>query len=417
MISTRGSGAFRHDLLKAPESARFIGLYSEYDVENVTDAQRAYLDEIHVLRCGQADPTVAESSLIDRDRARTLIDGLLEETSREDLSILCYDERNLLLAAELRGDFGIPGPRYEDILPFRDKCLMKERVRAAGVRVPAYGRYDTEAAGADPDAYYARIADEVGLPFVLKPVDGNSADGVFMVSSRAGYDAATAGGFHRPYEYEEFVKGTMFSVNIVSQDGSSVFAGVTEYLVNSTQVQEGRTNVDVNLIDSDPRVPRMIAFGEQALDALGRPDGASHLELFRTADDELVFLEVAARFKGMAGVEAMQRNYGVALVNLSVEIESGLESEPYDGEQIYCYDGVLPKREGTVESLVEPDIESDYEMSWKLRPGQVIGQGESLSDNGGTFLVWNKDYEAIYRDFERFAHYTPVTYRQPGPGE
>ncbi len=410
VISTRGFGAFRHDLLRESDSVRFIGIFSEHDAGNVTQSQRDYLTQVHIVPCGKPNPTVAESSLVDLDTVRELISSLLHESGPGELSLHSFDERNLLLTAELRAHFGLPGPTYDDILPFRDKCLMKEKLLAAGVRVPAFGRYDVEAATADPARYFRAISEEVGLPLILKPVDGNSADGVVKVGSFEEY-AALPVELGRPYEYEEFIDGTMYSVNIISKDRRTVFGGVTEYLVNSTEVQNGRVNVDINLIDSDPRVARMIAFAESALAALGWPDGASHLELFRTAEDELVFLEVAARFKGMAGVLAMQRNYGVALLNLAFEIEAGVPSRPFDGEQVYCFDGVVPKQSGVIDSLIDPDIESEFEMAWTVRPGEEIGQGESLSDNGGTFLVWNKDYEALYRDFERFAHYRPITYR------
>ncbi|MFV5994928.1 hypothetical protein ACNPQM_21330 [Streptomyces sp. NPDC056231] len=157
-------------------------------------------------------------------------------------------------------------------------------------------------------------------------------------------------------------------------------------------------------------MPRMIAFAETVLDALGKLDGASHLELFHTKDDELVFLEVGARFKGLAGLAAMQQNYAVALLNLAFEIEAGLPSRPWDQEQMYCFDAVLPKRPGIVSELVLPDLTSEVEMKWKVRVGEEIQQGASLIDNGGTFLVRNHDYAALYRDFERLASYEPIRY-------
>lgn len=413
VISTRGFAAFRHDLLVDPADSRFIGLFSEHDEKNVTPALRAFIDEVHVLPCGEADATVAQSSYVDPEQARKLIAQVLDDPASGEVTLHTFDERNMLLAADLREEFGLPGLRRDDVLPFRDKCLMKERLVAAGIRVPRFGRYDT-AAAADRAAYFHAITGEVGLPFILKPVDGNSADGVYQISSFEEY-AEVPDELGRPYEYEEFIDGTIYSVNIVSRDRTSLTAGVTEYLVNSSAVREGRVNADINLIDTDPRVPRMIAFAEGVLDALGWPDGASHLELFLTADDELVFLEVAARFKGLAGVAAMQRNYGVALVNLAFEIEAGLASRPWDEEQIYCFDAVIPKQRGVIERLADPDIESEFSITWKVHEGQVLGQGESLGDNGGVFLVWNKDYDVLYRDFERLAHYQPITYTQETP--
>lgn len=408
VISNRGFAAFRHDLVVDPDQVRFVGLFSERDAKNVPVALRGYLAETHVLPCGKADASVAESSYVDPDAARAVVGSIVEECGADNVTLHSYDERNLLLAADLRAEFGLPGLRRDQVLPFRDKCLMKQRVRAAGIRVPAFGRYD-DAAAADRRSYFAKITGEVGLPFILKPVDGNSADGVYQIDSFDDF-AAVPGDLGRPYEYEEFIEGQIFSVNIVSRDRRSLFAGVTEYLVNSKAVREGRVNADINLIDTDPRVAPMIAFAEAALDALGWPDGASHLELFRTVAGELVFLEVAARFKGLAGVAAMQRNYAVALVNLALEIEDGPTSRPWPDEQVYCFDAVIPKEHGVIERLVGPDIESEYDVTWKVHEGQTIGQGESLGDNGGVFLVWNKDYDVLYRDYQRLATYRPIGY-------
>lgn len=410
VISSRGFAAFRPDLLVDPAGVRFVGLFSEHDAKNVTGVLRDVLDEVHVLPCGKADASVAESSYVDPEHAGGLVGRIVGDPAAGEVTLHSFDERNLLLAAGLRAEFGLPGLRRDDVLPFRDKCLMKERLVAAGIRVPRFGRYD-EAAAADRAGYFATITGEVGLPFIAKPVDGNSADGVYQVDSLDDF-AALPADFGRPYEYEEFVDGKIFSVNIVTRDRRSVFAGVTEYLVNSSAVREGRVNADINLIDTDPRVARMIAFTEDVLDALGRPDGASHLELFLTPDDELVFLEVAARFKGLAGVAAMQRNYGVALVNLALEIEAGLESRPWNDEQVYCFDAVIPKERGVIARLVGPDIESEFDITWKVHEGQNLGQGESLGDNGGVFLVWNKDYDVLYADYERLAGYRPIRYEE-----
>ncbi|MEW2485854.1 ATP-grasp domain-containing protein [Streptomyces sp. NPDC048411] len=409
VISTRGFGVFRHDLLVEPEQVRFVGIFSEQDSANVSDAEREYFHEIHVVPCGLDDPSYTESSIADPASVRALVRQLAEESGPGELTLHCFDERNLLLTGELREELGLPGPTYDELLPYRDKCLMKERLAGTGLRVPKFGRFDAEARHADPAGYLERITADVGMPFVLKPVDAASADGVHKVFSPEEFFALPED-LGRSYEYEEHIDGTMYSVNLVTQDGETVFGGVTEYLVNSTEVQKGRVNADINLIDSDPRVPRMVAFAETVLDALGRLDGGSHLELFHTQDDELVFLEVGARFKGLAGLAAMQENYAVALLNLAFEIEAGVRSHPWDQGQRYCFDAVIPKRPGVVARLLDPDVESDFTMKWKVEIGEEIMQGASLIDNGGTFLVRNKDYDTLYRDFERLARYTPIRY-------
>lgn len=410
VLSLPSFSTFRFDLLEHPEQVRFVGVFSEQDVLNLTDSHRAHFDQIHVVPNAVVNPEPMLIPALDFEATRAVVTQVVNGLDISEVSLHCYYEINLLTAAKLRDELGIRGAGYAQILPFRDKCLMKELLVDKGVRVPRFGRFFPEQRARDARDYYQQIVDEVGLPFILKPVDSAGADGVFKLESWEDF-AALPPDLGRGYEYEEFIKGTMYSVNIVSKDRKSVFGGVTEYLVNSFDVQHGKVNADINLLDEDPRVARMVGFAEQALAALGWPDGGSHLELFLTEKDELVFLEVGARFKGMAGLAAMQRHYGVAFVNLSFEIETGLKSRPYDGEQVFCYDGVLPKKHGVVAELVEPQLESQVAMTWKVRVGDVLSQSNSLVATAGTFLVSNPDFDALYRDFKKLASYEPILYQ------
>jgi len=409
ICSTRGFGVFRHDLLVEPDQVRFIGIFSEQDSRNVTDTERGYFSRIHVVPCGLRDPSYTESSILDEDSTRAIVTEIAAEVPAKELTLHCYDERNMLLTARLREEFGLAGPLYHQVLPYRDKCLMKDKLAGTGLRVPRYNKFDAEQFATDAKAQFELITAEVGLPFVLKPVDAASADGVYKIFTIDDF-LALPDDLGRSYEYEEHIFGTMYSVNLVCRDQRTVFGGVTEYLVNSTEVQNGRVKADINLIDSDPRVPRMIDFTETVIGALGWLDGAYHLELFQTAEDELVFLEIGARFKGLAGLAAMQQNYAIALLNLALEIEAGLVSRPWDQPQRYCFDAVIPKRPGVVAELFEPDIDSEVSIKWKVAVGDRVAQGASLIDNGGTFLVSNSDYETLYRDFHRLADYQPIGY-------
>lgn len=53
-----------------------------------------------------------------------------------------------ILAARLRERFGMPGMSVDDVRGFRDKQIMKERVKAAGLRVPRSRRVKTESESA-----------------------------------------------------------------------------------------------------------------------------------------------------------------------------------------------------------------------------------------------------------------------------
>ncbi|NWF26501.1 ATP-grasp domain-containing protein [Streptomyces sp. PKU-EA00015] len=410
-ISTRGLEAFDPALFEDPESVRLVGIFSAPDAAHLTDEWRGWFDEVHVVPTAEADPSPLLTPQIDVDAGTEIVAALLRGTSRDGLTVHTYLEQNVLGAAEIRERLGLSGPYPADVIPFLDKLEMKRRVAAAGVRAPAFGSWEPKRHRAGVRAHFDHITGRVGMPFVLKPTDSAGSIGVVTVESYDDFAALPEDGeLGRAYEYEEFIDGRIYSVNIISAAGKTVFGGVTEYLVNSADVAGGRVNADINLLDDDPRVARMVAFAGEALDALGRPDGASHLELFLTGDDELVFLEVGARFKGMSGLAAMQRHYGEALVNVAFGIESGVRSRRWEGEQVYCFDACMPLRAGVVGERLEPKIDSSYEMRWTVRPGDRVDGTSDLVTVGGTFLVWNRDFDALYRDFRLLAEYQPFTY-------
>jgi biotin carboxylase len=415
ILSGRGMAMFRHDLVERPDQVRFVLVISE-DEWSLADTSRfGWFDEVRQVPCAVPSPPPLLNSLLDGEATRAVLRELLATAQPDPVALLCYDELAMMDAARLRAEFDLPGPRPEDMLPYRDKCVMKQCLVEAGIRVPMFGRVDTVRFAGDRTNYLYSVVASVGLPFILKPVDSAGSEGVHLISEAAEF-AALPKDLPGDYQYEELITGTMYSVNLVRQGGRTLFGGVTEYLVNTLDVRRGRVNADINLADDDPRVARMVAFAERALGALGDLDGSTHLELFLTSDEELVFLEVGARFKGLAGLAAMQRHYGVAIVNLTVQVEAGVASRSPEEAPLPCFDAVIPKRGGVVEALVEPPVESDVEITWKVSAGDVLEATDSLFTSGGTFLVSNKDYAVLYRDFCRLADYEPIRYRAVEPG-
>src|SRR5262249_4535377 len=67
------------------------------------------------------------------------------------------------VAARLRERFGLPGMSVDTVRGFRDKQLMKERVAAAGLRVPR-----TQRVRSIQDVWVA--AEITGFPAIIKPI-------------------------------------------------------------------------------------------------------------------------------------------------------------------------------------------------------------------------------------------------------
>src|SRR5499433_4393774 len=79
--------------------------------------------------------------------------------------VLANWEPLVIVAARMRERFGLPGMSVDAVRGFRDKQLMKERVAAAGLRVPLAQRVRSV-----KDVWAA--VEQTGFPSIIKPIAG-----------------------------------------------------------------------------------------------------------------------------------------------------------------------------------------------------------------------------------------------------
>src|SRR3954454_16549559 len=79
--------------------------------------------------------------------------------------VLSNWEPCMLLASRLRERWGMPGMSVDTVMGYRDKEVMKTRLRAAGLRVPRSRRVHTA-------THVRETAEEIGFPLILKPIGG-----------------------------------------------------------------------------------------------------------------------------------------------------------------------------------------------------------------------------------------------------
>lgn len=205
-------------------------------------------------------------------------------------------------AARLREALGLPGMSVDTVRGFRDKQLMKERVRAAGLRVPRSVRVRTatEAKAA---------ADAIGFPMVIKPIAGAGSADTYRVDDGASLDAALAAMRHiEEASCEEFIEGEEFTYDTVSIDGVPAYENVAQYLPKPliARSNEWISPVITTVRDlSQPKIVPGMELGRQVLKALGMGDGFTHMEWFRKPDGEVVFGEIGCRPGGAHLVDQM----------------------------------------------------------------------------------------------------------------
>jgi biotin carboxylase len=216
--------------------------------------------------------------------------------------VLANWEPLVILAARLRERWGMPGMSVDAVLGFRDKQLMKERVAAAGLRVPQSRRCRTES-----DVRAA--AEELGYPLIVKPIAGAGSADTYKVEGPSELDATLAKmrGVGEA-SCEEYVDGEEFTFDTVCIDGRPAYENVAAYLPKPLEMRslEWVSPVIITVRDMfQPRLQGGVTLGRNVLSALGMGTGFTHMEWFLTPKGEAVFGEIGCRPGGAHIVDQM----------------------------------------------------------------------------------------------------------------
>jgi biotin carboxylase len=208
----------------------------------------------------------------------------------------------VMLAARLRERWGLPGMSADTVRGFRDKEIMKERVRAAGLRVPRSRRVRTE-------REVREAAEEIGFPLILKPIAGAGSADTYQVRTKAELEA-TIPKMRGVQEAscEEYVEGEEFTFDTVCIGGKPAYENICQYLPKPIEARslEWVSPVIITVRDMyQPRLAPGVQLARKVLGALGMGDGFTHMEWFLTPKGEAIFGEIGCRPGGAHLVDQM----------------------------------------------------------------------------------------------------------------
>ncbi|MFJ5265772.1 ATP-grasp domain-containing protein [Streptomyces sp. NPDC088387] len=330
-------------------------------------------------------------------------------------AVICGGESGVEFADLLAARLGLPGNSTRLSAARRDKHLMIETVRAAGLRAARQLR------ATDPGELAAWHR-EIGGRVVVKPLRGAGSHGVSFCDTpeeSAAALAALAGVddvFSRPNEgavAQEYLPGTEYMVNTVSRDGVH---HVCEVWRTGRVSANGIVDLcdSLSLIDSGSRVVAPLrAYGFKVLDALGIRQGPAHLEIRMTPDGPCL-VEVGARIAG--GNIPATAGLGIGASQLDWTVEAFLRPErfharagtPYQVRRYAAIAGMVSPVEGvlsTYRGIGEIErLESFHALVTPVRPGQEIARTvNDLTYPVVVTLVHDLE-EVVQRDLNTIRH-------------
>ncbi|OLZ67020.1 hypothetical protein AV521_26490 [Streptomyces sp. IMTB 2501] len=234
--------------------------------------------------------------------------------------VISTSELDVIPAARVREVLGAPGATVCEVLPVRDKVVMKTAVEGSGLRVPRFAPLPAALAGGENSVSWRGRT-------VLKPLAGQGSDQTHVFPTvTAALDAVRGGDLSIEadrFEVEEFVSGRILHVDGLLVAGRPVVVLASRYVGTCLGYAQGKPMGSVQIETGADLTDWTL----RCLRAVGIENGPFHLEAIE-APEGPVFLEVGARSGARYVVDIFELATGVRLpgaaVRLLVEGPAGL---------------------------------------------------------------------------------------------
>ncbi|MER8824004.1 acetyl-CoA carboxylase biotin carboxylase subunit family protein [Mesorhizobium sp. M0991] len=280
------------------------------------------------------------------------LDALIRECSQlratyDIAGITSIQDSFYATAAKLCQYFELPGPNPVSIERCCDKFAQRQLLAEAGVPIPAYGV-------ATNAAEVQSAAAKIGLPVVLKPVNGSGSRGVRLcrnLDELAAHTAYLLGGKHiwrssPRVLVEEFAQGPHYCAEIVGNEVVGIVAaelGPPPYFVFR--------EITFPALVTDNEHDRIVDVSLSCLQALGLGWGPTNIDLRWTKHGPVV-IEVNPRLSGAPDPQLVQLAYGVDLITEHIKLVIG---DKLNLRRRHSHTAaariLLPDRDGTLDRI------------------------------------------------------------------
>jgi biotin carboxylase len=344
-------------------------------------------------------------------------EGIVRLAGRAPLdAVVAADDAGVLVAALACERLGLPGNPPAAAACTRDKAAMRAALAGGGVPQPKH-------AVVEPGAGVRAVAEEGGLPCVVKPLSLSASRGVIRaddaeeaadaaervraILAEAGLDPAA-----ERLLVERYVPGAEVSVEALLRGGRLQPLAIFD----KPDPLEGPFFEETILVTPSRLPPAARAEVERtvaaAAAALGLREGPVHAELRVAPDGQIVVLELAARTIGGLCARTLRFGLGVSLEELVLRHALGLPLEGLQRERAAAGVMMLPiPRAGVLEGVLGRDralavpgiagLEVTIRRGRPVRPlpegdrylGFLFGRGERPEDVEGALRAAHSELE------------------------
>ncbi|WP_394938080.1 acetyl-CoA carboxylase biotin carboxylase subunit family protein [Psychromicrobium sp. YIM B11713] len=252
-------------------------------------------------------------------------------------AIASTSEMDVLRAARLRERLGLPGQGVHSATAYRDKLVMRQILREAGIPIPNFSALDST-------TDLLEFFDQTAGPVVVKPRLGFAAKAVSILREERDVEEFLKSEPASPLPFlpgqwmvEEYVSGAFHHVDGLMRGGTVLHSHPSRY--SGGLAERVSENSHLGSLMLDPQDPDALALQRLAQHTVGAlppaPDTlAFHLEAWIRDDGQALVCEIASRAGGGPIVQGYQRSFGVQLARAGLLSQFGDEIHPPLGDAL-----------------------------------------------------------------------------------
>lgn len=267
---------------------------------------------------------------------------------------------------------GLPGVPPEVATRTRNKHSLRMALDAAGVPNPRYCSAKTLDEATD-------AANDIGIPVIVKPVDGNASRGVMRLDYIEDMPLAFGQAYRASRSdcvlIEEFLEGEEFNVDGLMYEGQYRLGGITGKERSPAPLRFDLGIFMPPMLDTEA-LEAVVSCTEQALTAIGFASGTTHVEVI-LSDNGPHIVEIAARpGGGRIPTDLIPLTYGMDFVADAFRIALGRPPEETHvrerGTAVYW----IPSRAGVITEITGIDearaLAGVEELHVYVKPGDTV---------------------------------------------
>ncbi len=229
---------------------------------------------------------------------------------------------------------GLVGNSHQASVTANNKYAMRQAFMNAGVPCPKFLCVED-----CTDATIDEIKQSMRLPLIVKPADRSGSLGVTKVENldtlKDAIENALACSFKKQAMVEEFVGGREISVEFISYQGKHYPLQITDKVTTGAPHFVELEHHQPSTLSAE-MYAKIYDITENALNALGITNGASHSEYKITDDGKIYVIEIGGRMGGdFIGSDLVKLSTGYDFVKGVIEVALGEFTEPQITESNY----------------------------------------------------------------------------------